>query len=159
MFDKIWPWHKRAKATSSPYIEAIGHFNKMSIPGSEIYQDIRRIEVIFPTIDLYIEVLQRASESLIENRVFTYLGYDAKLQLVQRKNFYLNKDACYLNLEIWHNRFVDVVEIFLEKYEERSNSDEQTVIMETSLSRLLPIVNNLLHLSEHLLPEETSMEK
>lgn len=154
MFKKIWPWHKAIKATSSPYIEAISRFEKMTSPGSSIYQDIRKIEILFSSIDLYIEVLNRVLNSLAEGRTVSYIGYEPRLQLVSRKAFYLSKEGRFINVDVWHGQFISAAVLLLKQYEKTIESDETTVLAETNLQRTLPLINNLLSLSTTLTSQE-----
>lgn len=159
MFDKFWPWHKAVKATSSPYIEAVGRFESMASPGAMIYKDICKVEVLFSNIDIYLEVLLRAIDALTLKQPFSYIGYTPMLKPISRRLFYQNKDGHLLDVDVWHGKFINKAADLLTKYELAVENDSPTVLDETNLQRLLPIINNLMYLSESLIIQETSLKK
>ena len=158
MFEKFWPWHKAVKATSSPYIEAIDRFKLMSSPGAMIYKDIRKVEVLFSTIDVYLEVILRAIDALASKQHFSYIGYEPRLKPTARRLFYQNKDGHLLDVNVWHMKFIMAASELLKQYEIAVENDSPTVLDETNLQKLLPLINNLIYFSEAFTMTETPLK-
>lgn len=146
MLKKLWFWNKPVTATSSPYIEAVERLKQISSPGVAVYGDLRRIEVLFPTIDVYIEVIQRAISMLKEKRIFSFIGYEPKLQLIARRYFYTNKENKLIDVDVWHEYFIKLSCELVLLYEQQETPE--TTAEQTSHQRILQIVNNLMNLEK-----------
>ena len=143
MFKKLWFWKKPSVAISSPYIEAVERLKQISSPGASVYADLRRIEVLFSTIDVYIEVIQRAINMLKEKKVFSFIGYEPKLQLIGKRYFYQNKENGLLPVDIWHERFINLSCELLLLYEQQEAPE--SIAEQTSHQRILMLINNLIN--------------
>ena len=146
MFKKLWFWNKPVLATSSPYIEAVDRLKQISSPGAGVYADLRRIEVLFPTIDIYIEVIQRAIAVLQEKKIFSFIGYEPKLQLIAKRYFYQSKEDKLLPIDVWHERFIRLATELILLYEQQE--PPETTAEQTSHQRILLIVNNLMNFNK-----------
>ena len=71
MLKRSFNWWNQSALTLTPYEEAIRRFKAVVVPGVDVYRDIRSIETVFPTIDLYLEEIERIIKCL-ENDIFIF---------------------------------------------------------------------------------------
>ena len=142
------------KPPSSPYIEEIDNLKACLELNHEVYRDISRIEVLFHSVELYCEILQRAIISLLEKREFSFVGYVPNLKKIPRNKFYLSKDGNFLNVELWNKQFIERAIELITLYEEHVSNEEQL----KSINRIMAIVDNLLSLSYQLKKENQNEE-
>lgn len=150
MFKKLTAWWQAETPTLSPYQEALLRYKRMSVVDVTVYSDIRRIETLVPTIDRYLTLAGKAVQCLEESQHFPSFTDDIYLRLVRKKAFYLSHDGCYLSVSQEHLAFVEVVCYLLDLYERKSLELNQSALLQSNLTRILPVINNLITLSTTL---------
>lgn len=140
-------------STVSPYQEAIYRYRQMERHGLRVYQDISPVETAFPTIDLYLQELEKGLRCLDDGTEVLYRPYQAiDSHLLMKSEFFLTSTGHYLDVAQYHERFIDLAVRFLARYEEKENNLNKSGLLQANLHRLTPVVNNLFTLSEALNP-------
>lgn len=148
LIERFFPSRPAEPSTSSPYQEAIAAFRAMVSPGPRVYQDIRRIEVILPTLEDYVELIGKAMVCLENDQL--YVPPTLTMRSVRRLEFYLSKDGSYGDPDIDFPVLVQAACDLLDLYERRITEPNQSGLLQANLYRILPVINNLITLSEDL---------
>ena len=149
MLKRSFNWWNQSALTLTPYEEAIRRFKAVVVPGVDVYRDIRSIETVFPTIDLYLEEIERIIKCL-ENDIFYKPKQPFIVVRVRRQSFYLTKEGMYLDVEETHRRFIDRAIHLLSLYERRELEPNQSGLLQSNLHRAVTLINNLMDLSQGL---------
>lgn len=131
----------------SPYLDAIVRLKNSVVPDNGVYGSIERIYSLTATVDEYIDLLERAIESIKGGNVFTFGGPELTPTEVPLRKWYLDKKGGYLDPEERFTRFVEKACEFLELFEVVEINPPTSVVMERSRERLLVLVNNLIDIS------------
>ena len=121
----------------------------MDVPGVNVYRDIRSIETVFPTIDLYIAEIERIIKCL-ENDRFYKPKQPFVVARIKRQSFYLTQEGMYLDVEETHQRFINRAIHLLSLYERRELEPNQSGLLQSNLHRAVTLINNLMDLSQGL---------
>ena len=134
---------------ASQYDEAIARWATAVVPDTHVYQDIRVIEVLFSTIDLYCDELDRLKHCL-EHDMHYKLPSGAKMLPVRVLDFYLTHQRHLLSVPSYYDRLRATAIEILAAYERLSSSPEQSGKLQSTLYNASPLVKNLIDLSEGL---------
>ncbi len=149
MLKRSFNWWNQSALTLTPYEEAIRRFKAMDVPGVNVYRDIRSIETVFPTIDLYIAEIERIIKCL-ENDRFYKPKQPFVVARIKRQSFYLTQEGMYLDVEETHQRFINRAIHLLSLYERRELEPNQSGLLQSNLHRAVTLINNLMDLSQGL---------
>ena len=149
MLKRSFNWWNQSALTLTPYEEAIRRFKAMDVPGVNVYRDIRSIETVFPTIDLYIAEIERIIKCL-ENDRFYKPKQPFVVARIRRQSFYLTQEGMYLDVEETHQRFINRTIHLLSLYERRELEPNQSGLLQSNLHRAVTLINNLMDLSQGL---------
>lgn len=148
LIERFFPSRPAEPSVSSPYQEAIAAYRAMVSPGPAVYQDITRITVILPTLDRYLELIGKALVALESNTL--YVPPTLSLHVVRRWEFYLTQEGQYSDPDIDFPVFIQAICDLLSLYERRNDESQQSGLLQANLYRILPVINNLISLSEDL---------
>lgn len=138
-------------ATPSPYQEAIARFEALVAPEIEVRRNLRQVQSLCPTLDVYIVELGRIIDAF--NREVLYVPVHAgEPRAVRLFALYLDKDGHFADIEETHRRFVKASIQLLTIYEEKEASTDQSGLLQANLHRSLAVINNLVYLSAGLQP-------
>lgn len=149
MLKRSFNWWNQSPLTLTPYEEAIRRFKAIDIPSVDVYRDIRSIETVFPTIDLYIAEIERIIKCL-ENDRFYKPKQPFVVVRIRRQSFYLTHEGMYLDVEETHRRFINRAIYLLSLYERRELEPNQSGLLQSNLHRAVTLINNLMDLSQAL---------
>lgn len=149
MQSRSFNWWNQSALTLTPYEEAIRRLKAVGVPSVDIYRDIRSIETVFPTIDLYLEEIERIIKCL-ENDSFYKPKSPFVVGCVRRQSFYLTKEGMYLDVEETHQRFINRAIYLLSLYERRELEPNKSGLLQSNLHRAVTLINNLMDLSQGL---------
>ncbi len=149
MLKRSFNWWNQSALTLTPYEEAIRRFKAMDVPSVNVYRDIRSIETVFPTIDLYIAEIERIIKCL-ENDRFYKPKQPFVVARIKRQSFYLTQEGMYLDVEETHQRFINRAIHLLSLYERRELEPNQSGLLQSNLHRAVTLINNLMDLSQGL---------
>ena len=139
------------KTTSplSPYQEAIARWGILSLPNHQVYQDIRMIEVLYPTIDVYIGEVNRLGHCLEKNYFYSMVE-TAELKQVPVNEFYLSAKRWFIDVPATQALLQQAAMDVLNLYERKSSEPNKSGLLQATLLRGAPLINNLFTLSEAL---------
>ena len=149
MQSRSFNWWNQSALTLTPYEEAIRRLKAVGVPSVDVYRDIRSIETVFPTIDLYLEEIERIIKCL-ENDSFYKPKSPFVVGHVRRQSFYLTREGMYLDVEEVHQRFVNRAIYLLSLYERRELEPNKSGLLQSNLHRAVTLINNLMDLSQGL---------
>lgn len=138
-------WRAEPSAPS-PYQEAVTALEQMLPMDAGVYQDIRRIEVIQPTLDRYLTLITQAITALEQDQLFR--PPTMTLESIRIHDFFLSSDGCYVQVDEDASVFVQAASELLLLYERRNQEPNQSGLLQANLYRILPVINNLISLSE-----------
>lgn len=149
MQSRSFNWWNQSALTLTPYEEAIRRLKAVGVPSVDVYRDIRSIETVFPTIDLYLEEIERIIKCL-ENDSFYKPKSPFVMGRVRRQSFYLTREGMYLDVEEVHRRFINRAIYLLSLYERRELEPNKSGLLQSNLHRAVTLINNLMDLSQGL---------
>lgn len=147
MLKKLFSWWTAKSSQSSSYQEILLRYRESVSPGYAIYSDIRTIETRFPNIEIYIIGLQKIIHALNEERM---ISPDLIRETAYRDSiaaFYRSNQQCYLDVDFYHQRFVEEAIAFIELYERKIEDPQITPKMEVLLGKAQPVLMDLISLS------------
>lgn len=153
MFKGLFTRFFAHEAELSPIEESIERFKKYYQLDRAIYRDIREIQVLYPNIAEYTKELEKAVYAFIEHKHYT--GQIGEIALIRRRNFYTDQRGFFVNPQDYHGRFIGLAIETLTYYQSAENSAHQDGLTQSNLYRVLPMVNNLITLSQTLEVLET----
>ena len=136
------------EAELSPIEESIERFKKHYRLDRSIYRDIREIQVLYPTITDYTKELEKLVYAFIEHK--HYNGQIGEITLIKRRNFYTDQQGFFVSPQDYHVRFINLATEVLTYYHAAENADHQDGLTQSNLYRALPLINNLILLSQTL---------
>jgi len=132
----------------SPIEESVERFKKYYHLERSIYRDIREIQVLYPSITDYIKELEKLIYAFIEHKHYT--GQIGEITLIRRRNFYTDQKGFFVSPQDYHRRFIDLAIEVLTYYHAAESSEHQDGLTQSNLYRALPLINNLIVLSQTL---------
>lgn len=139
---------------ASVYQTAILNLKTLKVPDHRVFKDISQVEVIEPNIVKYYQTINNALH-ILENEVSRTTALVSRPPVVQcLKDFFITEESKYIRPDTMFPRFVDVACELLDLYERKLNNGNLSPRLERIILVVLPIVNNLVYLSEALHSED-----
>ena len=155
MFSKLtayWKafWKVPETAILSPYQRAILLLQGAPTANATVYRDLLPLSVISSNIVDYTEMMLRAIQALEENELFRK-AEDPVIMLIpiSRAGFY-TRQGQFINVEESHQTFITVAVALLTLYERSFAIPNPSGLLRTNLTRIQPVISNLLSLAEQL---------
>ena len=134
---------------ASLYDEAIARWATASMPSHEVHQDLRELNVLFPTIDVYCDELARLVECFEKEKHYA-LPKATTMHQVRVMNFYLTSQQCLLDVPLYYEKLRTSAQLILAAYERLSADVTPSGQLQSTLYNAAPIVRNLIDLSQAL---------
>ena len=139
------------KTTSplSPYQEAIARWGCLPPRNHRVYQDITMLEVLYPTIDIYLDEVNRLGICLEKNYFYAMVS-PPELMQVPVNEFYLSSKNQYIDVPTTQESLRQSAMDLLNLYERKTAEPDKSGMLQATLLRGAPLINNLFSLSEAL---------
>lgn len=138
----------------SVYQSAILNLRTLKVPDHRVFKSIFQIEVIEPNIVKYYQTINTAIR-ILENDLLRYTPLVSQPPVLRYiKNFYITEESNYIRPDTMFPRFVDAACELLDLYERKLNNGNLDARTERVILAVLPVVNNLVYLSETLHTED-----
>ena len=153
LFKKILKWIKGEEESLTAISEAILDWNKLGLSEDSLIRSFADIHPYISPVSEYIGVIDRAA-GCMRNEIEFYPP-KSNTGVIKKRKFFLTSNGNFLEPVYALTRLTHAATDLLQRYEDKQNLLEKTKADSTNISRLLPIVNNLIHLAKEL-SEETS---
>ena len=138
--------------TLSPYQEVIQKYQNLTEPDTSIYRSIKRVDVLFETMDVYTDIMENLIQCLENNLGHPTLPKYLEVRTIRLSQFYLTKDGDYANTALTLRTFASTAADLLDLYERKMSDENSTGITQHVLHRARPVINNLITISDQLAP-------